>query len=107
MKRAVALLAALVALGAACFAVMAATAVDWLACENEGTEACGRQDLASTQQVVAIIGLIPAIVLVVAGARGNQRLTVLALLVGLPLYVGWAILVDAAVHGWDDLTLAP
>ena len=107
MTRAVALLAALVALGGACFAVMFATAVDWLACENEGTPACERQDLASTQQAVALIGLVPAIVLVVAGARGNRRLTVLALVVGLPLYVGWAILVDAAVHGWDDLTLVP
>ena len=107
MTRSAALLAALVALGGACFAVLVATIVDWLACENEGSFACERQDLASTQQMVAIAGLVPAIVLVVAVARGNRRLTALALVVGVPLYVGWAILVDAAVHGWDDLTLIP
>jgi hypothetical protein len=107
MPRAVALLAALAALGGACFAVLVANAVNWLACENEGSEACERQDLASTQLVVAIAGLAPAIVLVVAAARGNRRITALALVVGVPLYLGWAILVDAAVHGWDDLTLVP
>ena len=107
MTRAVALLAALVALGGACLWVLVNTAVDWLACENGETPACERQDLASAQQAVAIIGLVPAVFLVVAGARGNRRLTVLALVVGVPLYVVWAILVDAAVHGWNDLTLGP
>jgi hypothetical protein len=107
MPRAVALLVALVALGGACIAVFAANAVNWLACESAGSEACERQDLASTQLVVAAAGLVPAIVLVVAVARGNRRLTALALVVGVPLYLGWAILVDAAVHGWDDLALVP
>jgi hypothetical protein len=24
-----------------------------------------------------------------------------------PLYLAWAVLLDAAVHGWDDLKLVP
>lgn len=107
VKRVPGVLAALAAFGAACFAVLVASVADWLACENEGTEACKRQDLASDQQVVAIIGLVPAVVLVVAAALGKRRLAALALVVGVPLYLTWAILLDAAVHGWDDLRLAP
>jgi hypothetical protein len=107
MARILGLLAAVGAFGAACVAVLAATAADWLACENEGTEACARQDLASTQQMVAVVGLVPAVVLVVAAALGKRRLALLALAVGVPLYLGWAVLLDAAVHGWDDLKLVP
>jgi hypothetical protein len=107
MARILGLLAAVGALGGACVAVLAATAVDWLACENMGTPACARQDLASTQQTVAIVGLLPAVVLVVAAALGKRRLALLALAVGVPLYLSWAVLLDAAVHGWDDLKLVP
>jgi hypothetical protein len=107
MARILGLLAAVGALGAACVAVLAAAAADWLACENEGTPACARQDLASMQQTLAVVGLIPAVVLVVAAALGKRRLALLALAVGVPLYLGWAVLLDAAVHGWDDLKLVP
>jgi hypothetical protein len=107
VARILALLAAVAALGAACFAVLAATAADWLACENEGTPACARQDLASAQQTVAIVGLVPAVVLVVAAALGKRRLALFALAVGVPLYLGWTVLLDAAEHGWDDLKLVP
>jgi hypothetical protein len=107
MARILGLLAAVGALGAACVAVFVATVWDWLACENEGTPACARQDLASTQETLAAVGLIPAVVLVVAAALGKRRLALLALAVGVPLYLGWAVLLDAAVHGWDDLKLVP
>jgi hypothetical protein len=30
-----------------------------------------------------------------------------ALAVGVPLYLAWAVLLDAAVHGWDDLKQVP
>jgi hypothetical protein len=56
---------------------------------------------------LAVVGLIPAVVLVVAAALGKRRLALLALAVGVPLYLGWAVLLDAAVHGWDDLKLVP
>ena len=107
MARVLGVLAAIAAVGGACFAVLVATAVDWLACENEGTPACARQDLASLQQTVAVVGLVPAVVLVVAAVLGKRRLALLALAVGVPLYLCWAVLLDAAVHGWDDLKLVP
>ena len=76
--------------------------------ENEELEACARLSLFSTQaQTVALVGLVPAIVLVVAAALGKRRLALIALAVGVPLYLGWAVLLDAAIHGWDDLKLVP
>jgi hypothetical protein len=100
-------LGALVLLGGACFAVLLAGTWNWLACENEGTEACRRQNLASAQFMLAIVGLVPALVLVLAAALGKRRLAAIALAVGVPLYVAWAVLLDAAIHGWDDLKLLP
>ena len=37
-------------------------------------------------------GLVPAVVLVVAAALGKRRLALLALAVGVPLYLSWAVL---------------
>jgi hypothetical protein len=31
----------------------------------------------------------------------------LALAVGVATYLAWVVLLDAAEHGWDDLTLLP
>jgi hypothetical protein len=100
-------LVALALLGCAVFALLVAGAVNWLACENEGTPACDRQDLAFGQFVLAMIGLLPALVLVVAAAVRKRWVAALALAVGVPLYLVWALLLDAAVHGWDDLKLIP
>jgi hypothetical protein len=98
---------ALVLFGGACFAFLAGATWNWLACENEGTEACGRADLAFAQYVLTIVGFVPALTLVVAAVLGKSRLAVAALAVGLPLYAVWAVLLDAAIHGWDDLKLLP
>ena len=107
MVRVLYLLVALALLGGAVFAFLAAGVVNWLACENQGTPACARQELALGQFVLAVIGLAPALVLFVAVALGKKRLAALALAVGVPLYLAWAVLLDAAVHGWDDLKLVP
>ena len=107
MKRLLSVLGALALLAAAGFAFLVAGAVDWLACENEGTPTCSRQDLASAQFTLAVIGLIPALVLFVAAALRKKRLALLAMAVGVPIYIVWVFVVDAAVHGWDDLKLAP
>ena len=107
MARVFYVLGALALLAGAAFAFLVAAVVNWLACENEGTEACSRQDLASAQFVLAMIGLVPALVLVVAAALGKKRTAVLALTVGVPVYLAWAVLMDAAIHGWDDLKLLP
>jgi hypothetical protein len=107
MARVVYVLGALTLLGGAAFAFLVAGIVKWLACENEGTEACSRQELASAQFILATIGLAPALVLVVAAALRRRRMVALALAVGGPVYLAWAILMDAAIHGWDDLKLVP
>lgn len=107
MKRLLGFLGALALLAAAAFAFLVAGVVDWLACENEGTPACSRQNLASAQFTLAVIGLIPALVLVVAVALRKKRVAVLALAVGAPIYIAWAFVMDAAVHGWDALKLVP
>ena len=91
-------------LAAALFSLLPAAAWKWLACENEGTEACRRKELADLQFVVACIGVAPAILLVWDTVRGNGRAFVW-LGIGLTIYVAWAVLLDAAIHGWDDLRL--
>jgi hypothetical protein len=107
MARVVYVLLALGLLGGAVCAFLVAGAADWLACENEGTPACNRQDLAHTQFILAVIGLVPALVLVVAAALRRKWLAAVTLGIGVPLYLAWAVLLDAAVHGWDDLKLLP
>jgi hypothetical protein len=73
MARIAYVLGALALLGGAAFAFLVAGLVNWLACENEGTPACSRQDLASAQFTLATIGLAPALVLVVAAALGKAN----------------------------------
>ena len=63
--------------------------------------------LASAQFTLAMVGLVPALVLVLAALLGKRRLAIAAVVVGVPLYLVWALLLDAAVHGWDDLKLLP
>jgi hypothetical protein len=93
-------------LAGACFTVLPAGAWKWLACENEGTEACGRKPLADAQFVVAWIGIAPAILLVWDTVRRSRR-ALLWLGIGIATYIAWALLLDAAIHGWDDLKLLP
>jgi hypothetical protein len=106
-RRVLSILAAAALLGGAGFAVLVGGATHWLACQNEGTEACSREDLAWTQFVVAIVGLVPAVALFVAVVLSKRRLAIGAVVIGVPLYLAWAFLLDAAVHGWDDLKLIP
>jgi hypothetical protein len=106
-RRVLSVFVALALLGGAGFAVLVGAVTNWLACENEGTPACARQDLASAQLTLAIIGLIPSFVLVLAALLGKRRLAIAAVVLGVPLYLAWALVLDAAVHGWDDLKLLP
>ena len=106
-RRLVSVFVALGLLGGAVLAVLVGAVVNWLACENKGTEACARQDLASAQLALALVGLITACVLVLAALLGKRRVAGAAVVVGVPLYLAWALVLDAAVHGWDDLKLLP
>jgi uncharacterized membrane protein len=106
-RRVLSLFVALALLGGAGFAVLVGGAANWLACENQGTPACARQDLASAQFTLAIVGFIVSVVLVLAAIFGKRRLAMASVMLGIPLFLAWALLLDAAVHGWDDLKLLP
>lgn len=88
-------------------AVFAGGLVDWLACENDTSEACGRQDLAHVQWAVAWIGLAPTLLFAVAFASRRRRLATVAFVTAAATYLAWAVLADAAHHGWDDLKFFP
>lgn len=100
------ILGSVLLLAGAVFTVLPAGAWKWLACENDGSEACGRKALADVQFVVACVGIAPATLLVWDTARRSRR-ALLWLGLGIGVYVGWAVLLDAAIHGWDDLALLP
>lgn len=106
-RRALFIVVTLALLGGAVLAFLVGAVTNWLACENGGTEACARQGLASAQFKLAIVGLVPASLLVLAATLGKRNLAIASLAVGIPLYLTWAILLDAAVHGWDDMKLLP
>jgi hypothetical protein len=106
-RRLLSVFVALALFGGAVLAVFVGAAANWLACENRGTPACARQELASATLILALVGLVPAFVLVLAALLGKRRLAIAALVLGVPLYLAWALLLDAAEHGWDDLTLLP
>jgi uncharacterized BrkB/YihY/UPF0761 family membrane protein len=88
---------------AALVATVSAFATSSAACDPPGTPACGRQNLASWQLTLAVVGLVPAGLLVYAVASGRKRLALGALAAGVLCYLGWALLNDAAVHGWQHL----
>jgi hypothetical protein len=94
---------AVVPSAAAVASVPFAWAIDWLACEENTSEACTRQGLADVQHAVAWVGLVPALAFTFAFLTGRRRLAMLALAAAVAVYVTWAVLADAAVHGWDDL----
>lgn len=91
--------------GAVCACLLALFAV-WLAnltreliCYGDSGTAC-RMGLMNAQLIAAAAGLLPAGVLVWAVWSNQRRLAVVMLVVGVALYGGWAVLNDAAVHGW-------
>jgi hypothetical protein len=90
----------------ACFSVLPAWVATWLACENQGTPACERKPLADAQFVVACVGVAPAILLVWDTVRRSRR-ALLWLGMGVAIYAAWPLLLDAAIHGWDDVKLVP
>jgi len=81
--------------------------IDWLACEVDSSEACGRMDLATLQFVVAGIGLVPSLLLGTALVARWRRVGVATLVLVAATYTLWGMLADAAVHGWDDLKFFP
>jgi hypothetical protein len=100
-------LLALLLLGAAGAAFFVAGLIEWLACEVESSEACERHGLAQLQLAVAAAAVAPSLAVAVSLVARKRRTGFLALVIAVVLYGTWAILADAAVHGWDDLKLIP
>jgi hypothetical protein len=90
---------------AASVALVIALATSGFACDDVTTNACGRNDLATAQLVVAIIGFLPLGLLVWDLLRGRGRQAAAWFAVGAVLDLGWGVLNDAAVHGWQHLSV--
>lgn len=93
--------------GAAIAALGFAWVIDWGACESGASEACDRQELAHLQLVVATVALIPTLALATSFVLHWRRTALSLLGITATMYLTWAILADAAHHGWDDLKLVP
>ena len=98
---------ALAVLAAAACAAFFAGVIDWLACDSGPSQACDRKDLARLQLQVALVGLAPSVAFAVAWIGGWRRLALAMFLLAAGTYLAWAVLADAAVHGWDDLKFFP
>jgi|SRR5215211_6534636 len=98
---------ALAAVAAAAFAAYFAAVLDWLACESGPSEACDRQDLARLQLQIALAGLAPTLAFAFVWIRGWRRVAVATFILVVGTYLSWAVVADAAVHGWDDLKFFP
>lgn len=88
--------------------VLMAWATDFVACETAGSDACSRHPLAEAQLWLAVAGLVPAGLAVRAVLRGERTQAWVFSIATALAYGCWAILNDAAVHGWgEDMTLVP
>lgn len=92
---------------AAVSAVFFAAVVDWLACESGPSQACDRKDLARLQLQIAVVGLAPIFAFALAWIGGWRRVAAAMLILAVGTYLTWAVLADAAVHGWGDLKFFP
>lgn len=89
----------------ACTVLAVAWATSFTAClDSVSTEACGHKDLATVQLMLACGGLLPMLTLARALWRGHSRRATLAFASAIVVYTLWALLNDAATHGWNDLT---
>jgi hypothetical protein len=96
------------AVGAGFVAIFLGWAVDFVSYEQSGAGADERKDLAGAQFPVAVAcgGLLGGFVAAVIGRRFGLARVLLG--VAIPVFVTWAVLNDAAVHGWgSDMTLVP
>ena len=71
---------------------------------DEGGGDCSRT-LAYVQLLVPLLGILPLARLWTSISEARYRDALLWLVVSVLTYGAWAVLNDAAVHGWDDLVL--
>jgi hypothetical protein len=95
------------ALVAAGFGALIAYGTYWASClsESGGSTMCPMNEPTNTMQaqlVLGIVGVIPALLLVLFAFRGRRTPAKAALLIGLVMWAVWGVLNDASVHGWSD-----
>jgi hypothetical protein len=98
---------AMAVVAAAVFAAFFAVVLDWLTCESGPSEACDRKDLARLQLQIAVAGLVPSLAFAFAWIGGWRRVAVATFILAVGAYLTWAVVADAAVHGWGDLKFFP
>jgi hypothetical protein len=76
-----------------------ASVVAWVTRVNLCEGSCHVPPVLEAQLVVALAGLVPALVLLYATARWRTRLAVWALMSGIAIYAAWGLLNNVAVHG--------
>ncbi len=88
---------------AASFGAFIAYLTYGLLCAGSDNGSCGADSTAmKAQLVIGLLGLIPVGAMVYFSFKGSRLGAVVSLVVGLLIWAGWAVLNDAAVHGWDS-----
>jgi hypothetical protein len=101
------------AIPAAAFGAFIALITYAILCHGEsgGSTMCPDGEPTTTMTahlVVGFVGTLPPLVMACLAFRDADRPARAALTVGLLLWIGWAFLNDAAVHGWgSDMRLVP
>jgi hypothetical protein len=70
-----------------------------------GSTMCPQGEATTTMTAQLVVGLArmaPQLAMVGFAFHDRRQAVVAALVVGLILWVGWALLNNAAVHGWDS-----
>jgi hypothetical protein len=89
-----------VAVLAALFGAFIAWVTYALLCASSDNGCGTAEGIMKTQLIVGVIGLIPAAAMVYYSFSGSSRRAVIAFVTGLIVWAVWAVLNDAAVHGW-------
>jgi hypothetical protein len=108
VRQAVVSAASLLLVFAAGFATLIAVGSWWSACRDGTFERClnGHPSFELVFQVaLAAAGLAATLVLRTLVKRRSYRLAGVTLAVAVLLFCAWAVFLDAATHGWDDLKL--
>jgi hypothetical protein len=102
------ILSVTLALGAI-FGVCIAWVTYALLCAGNDTGCGDAKWIMTTQLIVGLAGLGASAAMVYFSFKGSNRRAVVALVIGVIIWATWAVLNDAAVHGWgrDMVLLRP
>lgn len=95
------------ALVAAAFGTFIAFVTYAVLCNGEsgGSTACPNGEATETmiaQLIVGLLGLLPPAVMAYFAHQDRRTPALIALILGVVLWIGWGVLNDAAVHGWGS-----